>query len=299
MKKKPLFVIVAGESGAGRSTAVKALEDVGFYAIDNLPIELFESTVKLIEDDSLQHNQIVVGMEVDDSAQIKKLFSTIDELKDRCDWRTVFVTASAEVILGRYSQTRRIHPFSKDKSLSNENVGQAVRLQKKMLEPFHKQFDHCINTSSWSPYYLAGHIEYLFRDDVILKQLLINIVSFGFKNDVLQPIDGLFDVRFLRNPYYDQKLKEKSGIEPEIQAYIQEDPNFEPFFRHLEKMVGFLIPRYYQERKTYLTIGIGCTGGKHRSVFVAEKLFGAMQSKFEGNDSYSIKVSHRDLRARA
>jgi UPF0042 nucleotide-binding protein len=285
----PLLVIVTGLSGAGKSTAIKALEDLSFYCVDNLPFDLVEAAVDNLLKSPWTPKRYAMGMDVRD----RNFLAHFSELKARLEQKirldVLFVSCAAEQLAERFSTTRRKHPLLD----SGGELLVAIRREIAALLPIEQQADVSFDTSSWSPHFLARKIEERYAGGIKGRQLHVTITSFGFKNGMLKPADTIFDVRFMRNPYFEPSLKAKTGLDPAVAAYVLADPLSRLFLDKIVDLHKFLFPEYYKEGKHYFRIGIGCTGGKHRSVAISEKL--ALELAAAALPHVAISVSHRDV----
>ncbi len=288
--EQPLLIVVTGLSGAGLSTALRALQDSGFYCIDNLPVELIGQTLDLIESGSYASRGFAFGMDIRDQKFAAQFPAMKEKLAQKIRVDMVFLTADEKMLLARYGTTRRKHPLMPP---SGGNLLEAIRREAEMLAPMERVADAAFDTSAWSPQALMGAIEARYHREVQARQLHVTIVSFGFKHGQLRPADLIFDARFLPNPYFDLKLRNLSGLDPQVKNRILEDPLGREFFNRLEDMCCFLLPQYFAEGKHYLRLGIGCTGGYHRSVCLANELSEVLKRKKMAN--IEIAVEHRDL----
>ncbi len=289
MEDGPLLVIVTGLSGAGKSTAIKALEDLGFYCIDNLPFAMVDTAVDYLLQSKWQPQRYVLGMDARDTDFIAGFADLQLRLRKKINFDVLFLSSSADQLAARFSTTRRKHPLL-------DTGGQliaAIRREIHALQPIEAMADVAFDTSTWSVHFLARKIEERYSGRLVGRQLHVNITSFGFKNGMLKPADTIFDVRFLRNPYFDPHLKDRTGLEQAVARYVFEDPNAETFLNKLIDLHSFLFPEYYKEGKHYFRLGIGCTGGKHRSVAIAERL--AMALAELELPQIAISVNHRDI----
>lgn len=278
----PAFIIITGLSGAGKSTALKALEDAGFYGIDNLPVALLP---QLLSARGRQKRHYALVMDTRDDAFLPEFAEVGAALRQSgAHLETLFLDADDQTLRQRYSAMRRRHP------LGGISVLEAIRRERQALAAIRPLAAKIIDTSTMSPHRLASELVraygFLHRD----RQLRTTLLSFGFKHGPPAEADVLFDVRFLPNPYFVAELKEATGLEPAVAAYVLESPVAREFMAKLLPLLNFLIPRYQEEGKAYLTIGIGCTGGKHRSVAVAE----ALRLQLSAN-SANVSVIHREL----
>lgn len=276
------LVLVTGMSGAGKSLALKALEDCGFEAIDNLPLSLLPA---LVTPDA-QGRHLVVGWDIR-----SRDFSASDSLdilrqlraQMGTDFSLLFLDCEDEVLRRRYSETRRRHPLAQDRQVTD-----GITHERQLLAPLREVADMVIDTSETEAAALRQAIMSQFAREE--RGLSLVVTSFSFKLGVPREADMVFDVRFLKNPHYDPELRPKTGLSPEVGAYIESDADFAGFFERLTGLLLPLLPRYLAEGKSYLTIAVGCTGGKHRSVHVTQKLAGFL----EGH-GYKVNVRHRDV----
>ena len=282
------LVIVTGMSGAGKSRVVDSLEDIGFFCVDNMTPKLIPAFVGLLNDSAEIREKVAIVADVRLGDSFSQLFSALDELKGMdCEYKVLFMDADNEVIFRRYQETRRKHPLSSvDTSKSLKDI---IADEREMLQKARNIADFVIDTSVLSTSQLKERIAKLFVDDVT-KTMKISIVSFGFKYGSPKDSDLLFDVRCLPNPFYVPELKAKTGLQSEVFDYVmsfEEAKNLEP---KLTDLVTYLVPLYISEGKSQLTISVGCTGGKHRSVVFAEILCKAIN-----DNGYKASVYHRDI----
>lgn len=287
--KKPLAVFIVGLSGSGKSSAIKALEDLSFHCVDNLPVDLLEATLSYFAKQQDVPPRIAIGVDLKDSSSVARLISLRPKLDEIAQTDFVFLTCEEDVLLRRYSTTRRKHPLI---DASGQLQG-AVRREAHLLAPLQGSADIIYDTSGWSPHFLTRTFETRFCGEVKGRQLHVTLVSFGFKYGMLRAADSIYDIRFLKNPYFDPKLKDMTGLDRPIEAFIFSDPNTKTFVDKFLDLHQFLIPNYYREGKHYFRIGIGCTGGMHRSVLLAEHL--ARRLSELNMEHIYISVSHRDL----
>lgn len=267
--KPPRLVIVTGLSGSGVTTALNALSDLGMYCIDNLPTDLVIPTIDLLEKGRLPaENGVALCMDVRD----QKFASDFPELKkkitDKVLLEVIFLTAEVHVIATRYGATRRKHPLL----LSGETLTEAIERERGILGPVEESADIVLDTTKWSPHQLARAIESRLSMDLPARVLNVTITSFGFKYGQLQPADTMFDLRFIENPYFVPGLREKTGLNSEVSEFIFQHENAMEMYRRIEDYLRFVLPYYYREGKHYFRVGIGCSGGRHRSVAFAEAL---------------------------
>ena len=281
------FVILTGMSGAGKSTAIKMMEDMGFYCVDNLPIPLLEKFVELT---SLQNNElqkVAVGIDIRSGQALEELRGVLDNIeKNGVEYDILFLDAEDAVLVKRYKETRRNHPLS-----GGERVDKGIEEERKRLAFLKERADYIIDTSQLLTRELKTEMEKIFVKNQDYKNLFITILSFGFKYGIPSDSDIVMDVRFLPNPYYVEGLRAKTGNDKEIQDYVMQFPEAREFLNKFEDMIHFLIPNYISEGKNQLVISIGCTGGKHRSVTLANELY----KRLEGKKEYGLKIEHRDI----
>ena len=287
--KKRLFVIV-GSSGSGLSTAIKALEDRGFYCIDNLPIGLILETVEVLQKTEYKSFPgFAFGVHIRSQLTPEKIEQSTAKLRVMFDFDFIFLEASDAVLMHRYGSSRRPHPLLEQSS----NLSQCIEIEKKLLLVFRGLADVVYDTSDLSPYALARLLESRCAGVVSKRTLFVLIQSFGFKYGALEPAESIFDVRFLENPFFVKELSEKTGRDPEIVAWLKNDPNYLELNSRLVEWHRWVLPKFYKDGRPYYRVGIGCTGGKHRSVAVAEALCSELENlKLE---NISIALQHRDI----
>ncbi len=281
------FVIVTGMSGAGRSTALRVLEDAGYFCVDNLPISLIEKFSELIYPGNTEVTKVALGIDIRSGKAFDELAAVLEELTVAgVNYEILFLDASDEVLVKRYKETRRTHPLAQD-----GRVADGIREERRRLEFLKKQADYIIDTSSLLTRELKQELDKIFVQNKNFKNLVISVLSFGFKYGIPTDSDLVFDVRFLPNPYYYEDLRKLSGNDRPVQDFVM---GFEVSHRFLDKlidMIQFLIPNYVLEGKNQLVISIGCTGGKHRSVTLANKLY----ERLRENTDYAVRIEHRDI----
>ena len=281
------FVIVTGMSGAGRSTALRVLEDAGYFCVDNLPISLIEKFSELIYPGNTEVTKVALGLDIRSGKAFDELAAVLEELTVAgVNYEILFLDASDEVLVKRYKETRRTHPLAQD-----GRVADGIREERRRLEFLKKQADYIIDTSSLLTRELKQELDKIFVQNKNFKNLVISVLSFGFKYGIPTDSDLVFDVRFLPNPYYYEDLRKLSGNDRPVQDFVM---GFEVSHRFLDKlidMIQFLIPNYVLEGKNQLVISIGCTGGKHRSVTLANKLY----ERLRENTDYAVRIEHRDI----
>lgn len=280
------LVIISGLSGSGKSHTIKCFEDLGFFCVDNLPPALLPKFAELCLQRGGEVSQVALGIDIRERGFFGDFFSNLDKLKS-LDYRIelVFLEATDEILVRRFSESRRPHPL-----LPNSPILEGVRLERERLHELRERADRIIDTSDLTVHDLKDlfALNYLNGDQP--RRMTISLVTFGFKNGVPFDIDLLFDVRFLRNPNFVAALQPRTGDDPKVRSYIFEDPVAQGFLAHLETLLKFLIPQFERERRSYLTIAVGCTGGRHRSVAVASWL----EERLEGM-GYQITLRHRDM----
>lgn len=280
------FVIVTGMSGAGKLTAQKMLEDLGYYCVDNLPVPLISKFVELILEPNREITKVVLGIDVRADQSFDEVSEALDELKKKhFPYEILFMDSSDETLLKRYKESRRMHPLA-----PGGRVIDGINREREILKKIKSESDYVIDTSRLLTRELKGELENIFVKNENYNSLMINIVSFGFKHGLPADVDLVFDVRFLPNPFYIDELKEKTGNDKEVRDYVMGFPESREFLEKLTDMISFLIPNYVKEGKTQLVIGIGCTGGRHRSVTLANELYEALKDK----GSYGLVIEHRD-----
>lgn len=275
-------VIVTGMSGAGKSTALKVLEDVGYFCVDNLPIPLFPKLAELLKVQDTEFNKIALGLDIRGGQE----FFELEKMLKGINCEIVFLDASDSVLIKRYKETRRTHPL-----IAQGSIGNGLQKEREILEPIKKKADYIIDTSLLLTRELKQALQKIFVDNQEYKNLYLTVVSFGFKYGIPSDADLVFDVRFLPNPYYIEELRAKTGNEKEVQDYVMSNGKADIFLQKLKDMVEFLIPNYITEGKHQLVIGIGCTGGKHRSVTLANALY----DYFKQKNQYGVRIEHRDI----
>ncbi|MBP9996684.1 MAG: RNase adapter RapZ [Lachnospiraceae bacterium] len=284
------FVIVTGMSGGGKRTAMKMLEDTGFYCVDNLPIPLLDKFVELITVPNGEIQKVALGLDVRAGQNFEQAQETIDKLKESgYSFEILFMDAGDETLIKRYKESRRMHPLA---TPDDSRIESGIIKEREILKKIKENADYVIDTSKLLTRNLKEEIERIFVDNAQYNSLMINIVSFGFKYGMPVDADLVFDVRFLPNPFYIDELKPMTGNDKPVQDYVMSFPEAEEFLCKLQDMLSFLLPGYVNEGKHQLVIGIGCTGGQHRSVTLANELYARM--KATGN--YGWALTHRDAK---
>lgn len=281
------FVIVTGMSGAGKSSVLKMLEDIGYFCVDNLPIQLILKFAQLAYDQSSQLDKVALGIDIRSGQALDGLNEILVEARSKgYSYEILYLDTGNEVLVKRFKETRRNHPLS-----GTGRVDAGIELEREKLEFLKKQADFIIDTSQLLIRELKSEINKIFVQEQEYGNFYITVLSFGFKYGIPTDCDLVFDVRFLPNPYYDQELKPQTGNDKPVYEYVMSSPKATEFLDKLGDMLEFLIPNYIEEGKNQLVVGIGCTGGKHRSVSIANAL-GNILSKLE----YGYKVEHRDIK---
>ncbi len=282
------FVILTGMSGAGKNTAMKMMEDIGYYCVDNLPIPLLDKFMELAKVQGSELSKVAVGIDIRNSqhlGQIEEILSSFSK-KDQKEYEILFLDADDEVLVKRYKETRRSHPLA-----TRERIEKGIQQERQDLTYLRSHADYIIDTSRLLTRELKAELNRIFVENKDYKNLYVTILSFGYKYGIPSDSDLVFDVRFLPNPYYVEGLREKTGNDAEIQDFVLQFAEAHSFLDKLEDMIEFLLPNYVAEGKSQLVISIGCTGGKHRSVTLANALY----ERLKQNKDYGIKIEHRDI----
>ncbi len=280
------FVIVTGMSGAGKSSTLKMLEDAGYFCVDNLPVPLISKFATLISRGYAEHDRIAIGVDIRSGQGLTELEPFLHEMKEsRLACEILYLDCSDDVLIKRYKETRRAHPLA-----GTGRVETGIAEERKRTEFLKKEADYILDTSQLLTRELKQQIEKIFVKNEMFRNFMITVLSFGFKYGIPADADLVFDVRFLANPYYVPELKHKTGNDREVQEFVMQTEAAGIFLDKLEDMLKFLIPNYINEGKNQLVVAIGCTGGKHRSVTLANAV-----TKRLGTLEYGIKVDHRDI----
>jgi UPF0042 nucleotide-binding protein len=284
----PRFVVVTGLSGAGKSHAMRALEDAGFFCVDNLPVALIATFADLTLASKGRMPRAAVGVDVREGAALPAFPSIYRRLKRRKELGTqlLFLEAEERVLLRRFSETRRPHPLAR-----NRSAAEGLREERRALEPIRRLADRILDTSRLSVHELRRHIVEIVGLGRSPTPLSVNLVSFGFRHGVPSDADLVFDVRFLPNPHFVEALRPLSGLTPRAARYVMRAPGAQRFLRLTWALLAFLLPQYIAEGKAYVTIAIGCTGGRHRSVAIAE----ALARRARTLKGVEVRVRHRDI----
>ena len=282
------FVIVTGMSGAGKTTALKMMEDMGYFCMDNMPIPLLTKLKEFILMPNEELSKIALGIDIRSGQNLTELLEFLNELdRDQIPCEILYLDSDDATLIKRYKETRRNHPLA-----PGGRVEQGIRLEREKIAFLKEKADYIIDTSRMLTKELRGQLTCIFVENKEYKNLYITVLSFGFKYGIPNDADLVFDVRFLPNPYYIDELRQKSGNDAEVRNYVMNSETAVEFLDKLTDMVKFLIPHYVQEGKNQLVIAIGCTGGKHRSVTLANELFEKLKVD---EQEYGIKIEHRDI----
>jgi len=280
----PQIVIVSGLSGSGKSTAMAALEDLGFYCADNLPVQLVDQFLDLCAKSAPPILKIALALDAREVQFLSALPDLVRQLRSRgVALDLIFLDASVQVLVNRYRETRRVHPLSPEGS-----VERGIEVERSLLREVADLADHVIDTSRLNVHQLRAAVVQHVSGKI--RPIVVNLVSFGFRYGTPQTMELLFDVRFLPNPHFDDSLRDRTGREPDVSAFVLENARGSAFFERLCDWLDFLLPLYDAEGKAYLTVGFGCTGGRHRSVAVAEAAAGALRER-----GREVNVDHRDV----
>lgn len=281
------FVIVTGMSGAGKSTALKVLEDIGYFCADNLPIPLVEKFTELALSQESEYSKVALVVDIRRGREIEQMQGVLERFAaQNVQYEILYLDANDRTLLKRFKETRRSHPLAKDGRIED-----GIHLEREALAFLRRQADVIIDSSTMLVRDLRAELEKIFASSQEYRNIYITILSFGFKYGIPADSDLVFDVRFLPNPYYLEELKHKTGQDQEVRDYVLGFDVTQVFLKKLEDMVDFLIPNYVAEGKNQLVISIGCTGGKHRSVTLANSLYTFLSEK----EGLGLKIEHRDI----
>ena len=280
------LVIVTGMSGAGKTVALKMLEDIGFYCVDNLPISLVDKFVQLVSGGT-DIKKTALGLDIRSGEELENLDEILENWRGSdVDVQVLFLDANDAVLIKRYKETRRVHPLAGAGRLEN-----GIEKEREKLAYLKNEADYIIDTSMLLTRELRKELEKIFLQDARYKNMYVTVLSFGFKYGVPEDADLVFDVRFLPNPYYDEHLRPLTGQVQAVRDYVMRGTTAEIFLKKLYDMIDFLLPNYINEGKNQLVIAVGCTGGKHRSVTIARALYEHLEAVGE----YGIRIDHRDI----
>jgi len=277
------LVIITGMSGSGKASVLKAFEDLGYYCVDNLPVELIPSFAELVRH-SAEIERAALVVDVREGQGLERLPAILHSLEGSVTRHVLYLEASDEVLLRRYSETRRPHPLG-----ASGPVKAALAAERRRLRPIRAVADLVVDTSRFNVHELRTHVTHQFQRRSADKNILVSCVSFGYRHGLPEDADLVFDVRFLPNPHFVPELRPFTGKDAKVVRYIRSFPQTREFIRRTADMLTYLLPHYVREGKSYLTIGFGCTGGQHRSVMIAEEV-----SRKLAAAGYRTKVAHRD-----
>lgn len=281
---QPGLVILTGLSGSGKGTVLKCLEDLGYYAVDNLPVELIPTLAELTRD-SPRISRAALVVDIRLGRDLERFPEIYASLKRKIQTTLVFLEADEETLVRRFSETRRPHPLGKGRS-----VVRSIRTERRQLEPIRALADHIINTSKFNVHDLRDYIRQTFEGASARARIVIWVTSFGYRHGIPPDSDLVFDVRFLPNPNYKPEFRKLTGRNPEVARYIKRFPQTAEFIDRITELLVYLLPHYIEEGKSYLTISFGCTGGHHRSVAIADEIRRRL-----ARAGYEVKTTHRDL----
>lgn len=280
------FVIVTGMSGAGKSTTLKTLEDIGYFCVDNLPIQLIMRFAEIAYASDNDINNVAIGVDIRSGVFLEQLSECLRALKEsEYNYEILFLDSNDDVLIKRYKETRRNHPLAR-----NGRVEDGIKLERNRIAFLRKEADYIIDTTSLLTRELKAELDKIFIENAEYNNFIVSIVSFGFKYGIPRDADLVFDVRFLPNPYYNLELRPLTGNDEAIQDFVMQYDEAKEFMNKLVDLLEFLIPNYIKEGKNGLIIGIGCTGGKHRSVTLANGIYKEMETL-----PYSARIYHRDI----
>lgn len=277
------LVIITGMSGSGKMSMLKVFEDLGYYCVDNLPTDLIQRFAELAKQSGSIEKTALVA-DVREGPALKRLPAIVKSLKASLPTTVVFLEASDEALVRRFSETRRPHPLG-----GSSTVKAAISLERRRLRPIRNIADVVIDTSKFNVHELRAHIMHRFHREASNKNILVSCVSFGYKQGVPEEADLIFDVRFLPNPHFVPEFRPFTGKHPKVAKYIRSFPQTQEFISRISDLLVYLLPHYVEEGKSYLTVGFGCTGGQHRSVLIAQEVYKRLQKA-----GYHVKVVHRD-----
>jgi UPF0042 nucleotide-binding protein len=282
MKIKPIIVIITGLSGSGKTVALRALEDSGFFCVDNLPVPLIDSLVSIVSRD-VDIKKIGIGIDIREKGLFSEIGDALKILKNKYRTEILFFEAEKDVLVRRFKETRRPHPLG-------GNIEEAIPAERERLLPLREAADRILDTSSYTPHQLRQLVTSLYKIQIGKGKMTVVLISFGFKFGVPQNVDLLFDARFLPNPNFVPELRPLRGTDKKVSDYVFRHKTAKAYINKIEEFVDFLIPLYISEGRSYLTIGIGCTGGNHRSPAIVEKLV-----RHLNRHPIDLSIVHRDL----
>lgn len=281
------LIILTGMSGAGKTVAIKQMEDMGYYCVDNLPVSLLPQFAELLSRSGEHYQRVAIGIDIRSGDELPKLKDILEDWdRNGQAYEIVFLEASDNVILKRFKETRRSHPLN-----PGGRIEDGIRLERQRLSWLKQKSKYILDTSKLLTRELKEQLERIYSGEEDFRNLYVTILSFGFKYGIPEDADLVFDVRFLPNPYYVEELRPMTGLTKEVREYVMQGLDGTLFLKKLFDLVDFLLPRYINEGKNQLVIAVGCTGGKHRSVTVAEALYGHIRE----NRGLGIRIEHRDI----
>jgi len=282
------LVILTGMSGSGKASALKAFEDLGYYAVDNLPLDLIPQFAELVRG-SVQIERAALVIDVREGMKLDRFPAILKQVRKVLSTRVVFLEATDDALVRRFSETRRPHPMSQGQT-KGETVIASLKAERRRLDPIRNVADILLDTTRFNVHELRAHINAQFQRGASEHNLTISSISFGFKNGVPSEADLVFDVRFLPNPHFVPEFRKLTGRNPKVAKYVRQFPQTKEFLEKTTDLLKFLLPHYIKEGKSYLTVAFGCTGGQHRSVFIAEEM-----KKRLAAEGYRAKTAHRDM----
>ena len=278
------LVILTGMSGSGKLSALKAFEDLGYYSVDNLPLELIPRFADLVRQSS-EIDRAAIVVDAREGMRLERFPEILEQVRQVIPTRVVFLEASEDALVRRFSETRRPHPMGR-----GETVVHGIRAEQKRLDPIRNVADMVLDTTKFNVHELRAHIQSQFQRETGKPELTISSTSFGFKNGLPADADLVFDVRFLPNPHFVPEFRKLTGRHPKVAKYVRSFPQTREFLDRVTEMLKFLLPHYVGEGKSYLTVAFGCTGGQHRSVFIAEEIKRRLEAA-----GHRVKATHRDM----
>ena len=273
-------------SGAGKSTTLKTLEDIGYFCVDNLPIQLIMRFAEIAYAKDNDINNVAIGVDIRSGVYLEQLSECLQQLKEsQYDYEILFLDSNDDVLIKRYKETRRNHPLAR-----NGRIEDGIKMERSRIAFLRKEADYIIDTTSLLTRELKAELDKIFIENAEYSNFIINVVSFGFKYGIPRDADLVFDVRFLPNPYYDLELRPLTGNDEAIQNFVMQFDEAKEFMNKIADLLEFLIPNYIKEGKNGLVVAIGCTGGKHRSVTLANGIYKELETL-----PYSVRIVHRDI----
>jgi UPF0042 nucleotide-binding protein len=279
---KPTIVIITGLSGSGKTVALRALEDSDFFCVDNLPVALIDLFVSIVSKNK-ELKKIGIGIDIREKGFLSEIGNVLKTLRNKYRTEILFLEAEKDILLRRFKETRRPHPLG-------GNIEDAIQIEKERLSLLKEEADRIVDTSSYTPHQLRQFVTSLYRGQKGKKLMTVVLISFGFKFGTPQNIDLLFDVRFLPNPNFVPELKTLKGTDKKVSDYVLKKQVTKTFLNKMKELIDFLIPLYIREGRSYLTIGIGCTGGNHRSPAIVERMQGYLKKH-----PIDLSIVHRDI----